>query len=173
MKLISLKNSKGQAFSTFQLLIAAVVALALLGVLMPIIGGINPGTDRLADSLEERINTQQNQPGTLSLTDDIKVSGRGDPFISTATITEGTGMDSKQVKFITNGYADFGILGEGSSLEIKNQSRITYQFGVLCHSSVEKLDASIEDYASIIKESYSGTFEDENIRVCLVFPVKR
>lgn len=174
MKLISLKNSKGQAFSTFQLLIAAVVALALLGVLMPIIGGINPGTDRLVDALKERINTQQNQPGTLSLTDNIKVSGRKDAFISTATITEGTGMDSKQVKFITNGYNnDFAVLGDGATLEIKNQSSITYQFGVLCHSNTESLDASIEIYDTVITSSYEGSFEQERIRACVVFPVKR
>ncbi len=34
-------NQKGQAFSVFQLLIAAVVALAILGLLMSIIGGLS------------------------------------------------------------------------------------------------------------------------------------
>lgn len=176
MKLIKRKE-KGQAFSTFQLLIAAVVALALLGVLMPIIGGINPGTDRLVDALKERINTQQNQPGTLKLTDELKVSAKGDPYVATATITEGTGIDHKQVKFMTNGHvSDFGIASNGSVLEIKNQSRISYQFGVLCHYNLDELETSVDNYNLIDNDSFneiSGNFDDENIRVCIVFPVKR
>ncbi len=34
-------NEKGQAFSTFKLLIAAVVAVAILGILLSILGGIS------------------------------------------------------------------------------------------------------------------------------------
>jgi hypothetical protein len=173
MKLIKRKE-RGQAFSTFQLLIAAVVALALLGVLMPIIGGINPGTDRLVDALEERINTQQNQYGTVSLTDDIKISGRSDPYISTETITNGTGMDHKQVLFMLNDYENDFSTTDGSVLEIINTSRITYQFGVLCSGNKTNLDTSLASYTSIIKDNtLLGSFDDEEIRVCVVFPVKR
>jgi len=177
MKLISLKNSKGQAFSTFQLLIAAVVALALLGVLMPIIGGINPGTDRLVDALKERINTQQDQPGTLTLTDKIKVSSKGDPYVSAATITEGTGLADDQVKFMLNGYENDFAVNEGNNvLEVRASSSVTYQFGVLCHRNFEELENSINDYSSIIKETEDlPTFDEENdnVRVCIVVPVKR
>ncbi len=179
MKLIYLKKEKrqtfekGQAFSTFQLLIAAVVALALLGVLMPIISNINPGTGRVVDALNERINTQQDQPGTLSLTDDLKISGSKDPYISTATVTKGTGMDAKQVLFMTNGYTtDFSTTGP--ILEIKNQSTITYKFGVLCQTNVDALNDSISNYSSVIKDTtLDGSFDAEDIRVCVIFPVKK
>ena len=174
MKLKLFKNQKGQAFSTFQLLIAAVVALALLGVLMPIIGGINPGTDRLADSLKERINTQQDQPGTISLTDDIKVSSKGDPYVAIATITEGTGMSEGQVRFMLNGYQSDFKTSDGTVLEITAASSISYQFGVLCHRNLEKLTESLNAYESIIKENdLNDGFDDEDVRVCAIFPVRR
>jgi len=176
MKLISLKKERGQAFSTFQLLIAAVVALALLGVLMPIISNINPGTGRVVDALKERINTQQDQPGTLSLTDDLKVSGSKDPYISTATITEGTGMASQQVFFMTNGTNDFKISDDGSVLQIVNQSTITYKFGVLCQTNLESLTSSMDQYDSVLKDGYdlpSFGELDEDIRVCVIFPVQK
>ena len=173
-------KEKGQAFSTFQLLIAAVVALALLGVLMPIIGGINPGTDRLVDALKERINTQQNQPGNLTLTDDIKVSGRSDPFVSSSAITEGTGIAEGQVRFFINGYEnDFGVSGNGDVLQIRSQSSVTYQFGVICNRNLNTLDDSINSYMNMtappIREYNLNDFqfEDDDIRVCLVFPVRR
>jgi len=176
MKLISLKNSKGQAFSTFQLLIAAVVALALLGVLMPIIGGINPNTDRLVEALKTKISSQQNLPGSVSLTEEIRVSGRNDPYISTETISQGTGMDHRQIFFLDNGHtSDFSV--SGNVLQIKNQSRITYQFGVLCSSTLQDLETAMGRYTDILKENQSITeFDDDfddNIRVCVVFPVKR
>jgi len=178
MKLISLKNSKGQAFSTFQLLIAAVVALALLGVLMPIITTINPGTDRVVGSTKDLINTLQNQPGTLSLTDEIKVSGKNDAFVSAAAIVEGTGMSEGQINFFANGYSnDFTVLGENNSrLQILVQSRVSYKFGVLCDSKLEKLQKSIEDYSqaspSPFKTEPDLSYEDETARVCIIFPLK-
>jgi hypothetical protein len=100
MKLISLKNNKGQAFSTFQLLIAAVVALALLGVLMPIIGGINPAGGSITDSVKEKIKSNQDLPGTVTLTEPIKVSSKTQSTVSTDAITEGSGMDPESVRFI-------------------------------------------------------------------------
>ena len=50
-------NEKGQAFSTFELLIAAIVALAILGILLSIVGGVNifgrnPQDTTLARNLE-------------------------------------------------------------------------------------------------------------------------
>ncbi len=176
MKLIAL-NNKGQAFSTFQLLIAAVVALALLGVLMPIIANINPGTGRVIEAIKERINTQQDQPGALSLTDSLKVSGKRDKIIGTDTVTQGTGLSYDQVRFYDNGYTfDFGTLINGD-LEIKNESTVTYRFGILCHSNKERLQESLNSYLSsttpIIREDFDISDFEDGVRVCIIFPVKQ
>jgi hypothetical protein len=178
MKLIKRKE-RGQAFSTFQLLIAAVVALALLGVLMPIIGNINPGTGRVIEALKERINTQQDQPGALSLTDSLKVSGKKDKLIGTATITEGTGLSDDQVIFYHNDHtSDFST--ENGDLMILTDSTVTYRFGVICHINAvdleQKINQLISGTNSIIKGGISDiSFEElsEDGRACLVFPVKQ
>jgi len=73
-------NEKGQAFSVFNLLIAAVVSLAILGLLMSImggIGGIGGGTapDKAAKNLiEDAFNSDfQEQYDDVTFTDKIKI----------------------------------------------------------------------------------------------------
>ncbi len=181
MKLISLKNSKGQAFSTFQLLIAAVVALALLGVLMPIIGGINPAGGNITDSVKEKIKSNQDLPGTITLTESIKVSSKTQGTVATDAITDGSGMDPESVKFIVPSKysSDFGVSSDGQILQIKKSERINYKFGVLCHRDAERLDNFITSSSSLSNNILSelditeSGFESTNSsRVCIVFPVK-
>jgi hypothetical protein len=185
MKLITL-NNKGQAFSTFQLLIAAVVALALLGVLMPIISKNINIAGSVVDATKEKIRSQQDQPGTLTLTDALRISGRrGETYIAVGTITDGTGMDPKQVRFlISDKYdSDFESNDTGAYLEIINQSTVTYKFGILCNSSLANLNSDITNYSSVFQTklgfaNYQLSDNDflgdyvSNSKTCIVFPVK-
>jgi hypothetical protein len=59
-------NSKGQSFSTFQLLISAVVALAILGLLISIIFNIGPiGTPIPSEATSNLLKNQQASPSAL------------------------------------------------------------------------------------------------------------
>ena len=74
-------KEKGQAFSTFQLLIAAVVALAILGVLLPMITkNINIGGD-ITDSINTTLKTQVSNYGNLAYTDEVKVSSKNTEYV--------------------------------------------------------------------------------------------
>ena len=54
---------KGQAFDTFQLMIAAVIAVAILGILLGIIGNINGNvTQKPVDTAKSLINTALESP---------------------------------------------------------------------------------------------------------------
>lgn len=62
-------NDSGQAYSTFKLLIAAIVALAILMILMPIIGSIfQIFQDDPADKTIELLNAMHNKPETIKTT---------------------------------------------------------------------------------------------------------
>jgi hypothetical protein len=56
---------KGQAFDTFKLMIAAVIAVAILGILLGILGGISlPGADP-ASIMKEQLSKANQFPGSI------------------------------------------------------------------------------------------------------------
>lgn len=191
MKINSFKrNKKGQAFSTFQLLIAAVVALALLGVLMSIIGNVNPVNDKVIDALKTGIKSQQNNPGSLGYTREVKISRSEDAIISSESIVESSGLHYSQAIFYKNDDNMFKIhLGEsddanlGYLLEINTTGSIKYKFGVVCHQSLDGLKSSINNMSSLIKSTGSMNWSDiidyahisgfsQESTICLVFPMR-
>jgi hypothetical protein len=134
-------------------------------------------SDVIFNRLKERINTQLDQSGTLSLTDEINIYSKKNIYISAITIIDEIKLSDIQVKFILNGYEDhFGVLENNDVLEVKASSSVTYQFGVLCHQNIQKLQESINERELIIKETNiteSGFDTDSTSKVCIIFPVKR
>lgn len=92
-------NKKGQASSTFQLLIAAIVALAILGVLISVIGGLDIGTDKPDQVTNALLRTQVNYPGVINCTNAIKF--KRNSSIGAEGLVENTGLDPEQI-FISN-----------------------------------------------------------------------
>ncbi len=93
-------NERGQAFSAFQLLIAAVVAMAILGILMAIIGGIGPigthsdPTKQVADKIQElRERGGYEKTEVVTFDSDTKKYMRSSEIISEADV----GMSTDQV----------------------------------------------------------------------------
>lgn len=91
-------TKKGQASSTFQLLIAAVVALAILGVLLNILG-VLPGLNKDPTKTTKTLLTDQiNNPGAESCTDPVTFT-RSKSTLSAEGITINTGIAKNQVFF--------------------------------------------------------------------------
>ncbi len=186
MNLKNIKISKkGQAFSTFQLLIAAVVALALLGVLMPIImqalGFIQSDP---VSAAKQQITSAYDARGTLQTTEEVTFSSRNKE-ISATGLSEGTSLSSEQIFFFTNGLTDFdaygGSFGNGGTiLEYTRAERATYYINILCDygNAIENtLDARegrvIRDGAlSGIDFNPVDNGDLANTRVCAVFPTR-
>lgn len=162
-------NKKGQAFSTFQLLIAAVVALALLGVLLPIImKNVNIGGNP-EESAQTLIRSQINSVGSLRYTESVKFKN-GDS-ISAPALAEGTGLSRQQVCIVSPGSNFSG--DSGASITYNSSSTLSYQIGVLCdykdemQASLGQFTSEIPDGASLC-ESRFADFSSE--KVCIVFP---
>ncbi|MDD3178311.1 MAG: hypothetical protein PHR26_02215 [Candidatus ainarchaeum sp.] len=170
-------KEKGQAFSTFQLLIAAVVALAILGVLLPMITkNINIGGD-VTDSINTTLKTQVSNYGNLAYTDEVKVSSKNTEFVSTSSIVAGTGIDSNQVYFDIAGNDNFFAIGSsdtyttGKTLKMKSSENTKFKFGILCADSSNSLIKIINDYDLVELDTYEE-FGETDATVCVIFPKK-
>ena len=178
-----LKSKKGQAFSTFQLLIAAVVALAILALLLPmIINGPDIGTGP-SDAINTLLKSAPDDPGVLLKSTEVKFSSSDVPYISASAVVKGTGLSANQVKFkVPHRYdPDFVVLStdEISALKIKTSESVKYLVGVLCDDDSEALEDSFELYSS--PESDDPTlaqiefdiddFESSGV-ACIVYPTK-
>ena len=143
-------DNRGQAFDSFKLLIAAIVAIAILGVLMPIIaqiGGFIP-SDPTASIARQLTNTI-NSPGTLKVTEKLTFS-RDVSNISAKAIANEASISPDQICFSLGAYAErgFTIMGEGKTKSIvwNGSGTITVKAYVICDTTKEDLAASVESY---------------------------
>ncbi|MCD6230093.1 MAG: hypothetical protein J7K00_04855 [Candidatus Diapherotrites archaeon] len=93
-----MKNAlKGQAFDTFKLLIAAIVAISILGVMMGIIGGTTlPGSDPNHE-IKSKLSSAVINAGNTVTTSTIKFKF-GDTYCITA-LKGNSGLDDDQIDF--------------------------------------------------------------------------
>ncbi len=75
---------KGQAFSTFQLMIAAVVAIAILGILLAIIGGISPQVSSPKHAIENALREAYSSPKIVKSSPQKVRFTEGDRYPGTA-----------------------------------------------------------------------------------------
>ncbi|MDD2477387.1 MAG: hypothetical protein PHW45_00170 [Candidatus ainarchaeum sp.] len=180
----NLINQKGQAFSTFQLLIAAVVALALLGVLMPIIMGNFSIGKSPSDSAQQYAKTQINNAGSLGYTDTLKF--KKDDSISATGVADGIDVDRDQVyvvvptDLIDITFSDPSTSSYKQTKYLKS-TKADYKIGVICDYK-ESIEVSLgyngltggpnneDDFFSIIKDLDDFKDLDNSIKVCILFP---
>ncbi len=173
LKKYMVRSKKGQAFSTFQLLIAAVVALALLGVLMPIImqalGFIQSDP---VDTTKQLLQSAYDSRGTLKTTQKVTFSTNQNE-LSSDGLSEGTGIGHDQIFFIKNNLDGFNILGDNQSvLRYTKAEKINYYMNVFCNYGDR-----IEDSLDVRSINYEGAENyinnlDDSIIYCAVFPTR-
>jgi hypothetical protein len=103
---IFLINQRGQAFSVFELLIAAIVAIAILFVLLPIISGIILPT---GEPIQEIGNTISSNNNTILHT---KVFSFGSNQVITASAFESK-IDPCSIFFDTSDFAESRLSTDG------------------------------------------------------------
>ena len=143
-------NEKGQAYSAFKLLIAAIIAMAILGILVPIIMQVmglikNNPTDKTVSLLSELVD----KPGTLKYAKDVSFDD-ANPTLSGTTLAEKTAVASDQICM------DLGEFSTDSSftrVTSTTQHIITYtgsgkvvDLAVICNSSKAALIEDIDAY---------------------------
>ncbi|MFH1240231.1 MAG: hypothetical protein V1672_03360 [Candidatus Diapherotrites archaeon] len=146
-------NNKGQAYSTFQLLIAAVIAMAILVILIPIIMQVmGIITSDPTDETKRMLSNAVDNPSALQYTPEVAFEP-GDVLAAQA-ITERTGIAKDQVCM---GALDFGDEGEDDDFEVLKDDaahRILYhgtgtktvKIAIVCNVSLEDLEDDIAAY---------------------------
>lgn len=152
-------DQEGQAYSAFKLLIAAIVAMAILGILMPIIMQVmGILTKPPADATITLIDKLAAQPGTMLMTEVVTFEPGGGNLVA-STLAERTALSSEQIclslgdppKGFPNdpdrGFTVLGSQDEGSHRIIWNGGqRQQAKVAVVCNNSAESLDGDILAY---------------------------
>ena len=151
--MIKLRKEKGQAFSTFQLLIAAVVALALLAVLLPLLKSPNIGNSA-TKLTQDLLKSQQQNIGALRYTQ--KVTMKANDTMAVSGLTQNTGIDVDQVSIVVpEELSSSFTVANNKVLKYSKTSKGTYIIGVLCDNQ-DAFDASVGNYSTEIPSSASG-----------------
>ncbi|MFH0955359.1 MAG: hypothetical protein V1777_04620 [Candidatus Micrarchaeota archaeon] len=88
-------NRKGQGSGVFQLLISAVIAIAILGVLLGILNLISPPGQKVAVIARDKLSQAKTSQGTMITSEKIKVVA--DDVVSYTVGGPELGIDNKQV----------------------------------------------------------------------------
>ncbi len=139
-------NSRGQAFSTFQLLIAAVVALAILVLLLNIIGSLpTPGTTKPQSEAVNLIKSQINSPSELRTSSNAVIFTREDSLNSKAVATASGVLTSSQLcismgDFFDEAGSDFVDTNpsvSGDIIQYSGSGQLRVKMSVICDTGTE------------------------------------
>ena len=138
-------NQKGQAFSVFKLLIAAIVALAILAILLPILKipafGANPN-----DEAVSQVKTLYNSPGEYRLSKAVTFSTQScSPSLNAKSIAQQSQLLSTEQIWLDRGdFASgeqFVLSNDGSIVSYNASGSRQVKLGVMCDSSSEIEDS--------------------------------
>ena len=172
-------NQRGQAFSVFELMIAAVVAIAILFVLLPIVSNINTsGASSAKDSIVNVLSTYKNGGAGSSTS---FVLHKGD-ILSSTDFSE-KGFDRHSVIFAVA--PDLEALnvfdfGEGSSTDL---SQVQYNGAttfnakaqIYCQVTGQLLQDTIDNFGVEYSPTISGggMCEEDTYQPCCLVIIKR
>ncbi len=143
-------NQRGQAYSTFKLLIAAIVALAILMILMPIIGSVlQIFQDDPSDKTIELLNDLYSKPETVKITPRA-VTFTPEYVLSAQGLAERVPLSKDQICMSLGDFEDndsFLIRDDDPHHRItwKGTSNQNVKIAVTCNISEDALMDGIED----------------------------
>ncbi len=139
-------NNRGQAFSTFQLLIAAVVALAILVLLLNIIGSLpQTGTSKPQSEAVNLIKSQVNSPSELRTSSNSVSFTKEDSLNSRAIATASGVLTSTQVCIsmgdftdeTDSDFADTNPNKSGDIIQYQGSGQLRVKLSVICDTGSE------------------------------------
>jgi hypothetical protein len=148
-------NQEGQAYSTFKLLIAAIVAMAILAILIPIImnvmGLITADPTNEARSL---LSDLVGSPGAIKRTTEVTFTP--DSVLAASALAERLPISSDQICMSTGQFGEdpdtgFQCLNCGDTSKVDRliyhgNANLTAKIAVVCNVSLEELTKDIGDY---------------------------
>ncbi|MDD5148422.1 MAG: hypothetical protein PHH08_03070 [Candidatus ainarchaeum sp.] len=148
-------NKKGQAFDVFKLLIAAIIAIAILALLMPILTGIGGGFgSKPSEEAQTALKSIANKPTTSYTTKKVVFGPSTETSINSKSIAEGSNglVSAEQVCVSQGDYVDDTANWETSSemavVKYKASSAKTVTLQVICDRAqdMQEGDSYFEKY---------------------------
>jgi hypothetical protein len=127
---------RGQAFDTFKLMIAAVVAVAILGILLSILGNIKPPAGDPKSVANQLLRECAPTCGAKT-SDVIRFHGVAGDKINAEEFTTGTGVDATSVSVACPDFLATTFTctsAPNGALEFKKTVDINARLGVTCTS---------------------------------------
>lgn len=174
-------NKKGQASSVFNLLIAAVVAVAILTILMYIMNLIpKPFSQSPTERAVEVVKSNTTLLGTRTITSEVTWQNKGE--LSARAIADGTGsLAEDQVcvlpgQFESDSSGSFKIISEGSKIQYAFEGSMNTKLFVLC-DYVNKMSETMGEYGvdwagQVDSCPCMGTYDGEATKCCIVAIVR-
>ncbi|MCX8190224.1 MAG: hypothetical protein N3F05_03290 [Candidatus Diapherotrites archaeon] len=136
-------NYRGQSFSTFQLLISAIIALAILTILLYILGLIKPPSTSEPNKIIAEVLNNAHKSKSTPLSGKIVFSKR-DGYITITTQAilgnSDVGIESKQICLSPGVYMDETEFGR---VEKPSKSWSAYEDGSLIRYNLDKKEVSV------------------------------
>lgn len=177
-------NQRGQAFSVFELMIAAIVAVAILFVLLPILSGIGGG-NTVGAAKDAISNGLSSVKGGGSLTTQTFTLKKDD--LLTSKSFSDKGFDQHSILFaidsrLENSFVDTGIKGSDpddySSFHYTGSTSLTVSARIICELTGTSLDDTLAndvDPSSYLTEGDGETLcgPDGDYQPCCMVILKR
>ncbi len=178
-------NSSGQASSVFNILIAGVVALAILGILMSLLGGVAPIQGKVIDTAQELLKDAYSTPYTIHTSSKPVIFDKGVSLTRKAITSKNKSLVPEQVCFSGGTKESFFDADRlPNTLKYKRSSSKELTLSAYCGekgSLQDDLDELMDDGEQInvdgccdSGDSSNGELStvDDTDMCCVIFPVK-
>lgn len=173
--MIFLINNRGQAFSVFELLIAAIVAVAILFVLLPIVTNLNtnPGSSA-KDSITNTLSTYKN--GGSGTSPNFSITREAGVISSFDFVDKG--FDSHSIILATDESLQTlftpGIGSNSTQLTYTGATKLNAKAAVYCAVNGETLQEIVEGaVVSFTHASLPSICEETEYSPCCLVIIKR
>ncbi|MDP2666593.1 MAG: hypothetical protein Q8P05_03775 [Candidatus Diapherotrites archaeon] len=133
-------NSRGQTFSTFQLLISAIVALAILVLLLNILDIIPKQDQQVSVEATNLIKSQNSRPSELRTSSNKVVVKTGDSLNAKSLANQSGSLTEEQLCISKGDFAnvdDFAFTDADGTILRFNGSQLSIKISVICDTGSE------------------------------------
>jgi len=171
-------NQKGQTFDVFKLVISAIIAVAILGILVGIMSNIFTPGQKPIDEAVRLVSTQVNSIGSLASSNEVKFEANDQTMSSYAIADRSGALDSSQVCLSIGEYAtdssgspkfsveDLGDGSLGTKLVHNGSTSLQAQLKVICAPG-----KNLKSFASPFADACKCITKDD--LCCVVYVVKK
>jgi len=158
-------NQKGQAFDTFKLLIAAIIAIAILGILLSILNIVQfPWQSDPTKETINSISTALSSYATAQTTTKVVFNSSKDTLTNAAIARGGSlSIGEDQICLVKGYYGDSDSVfryvsgNEGKAIELSNKgSSREVRISVLCDSGRDNIESDLQLIPSVQTDAEKG-----------------